>query len=198
MVSSTQIMDRSPDSPPDATAFLTGFATAFGKVRLIWVDSRPRPGVQRILLPGDPRAEAAMIGAVPSIDEPREIRTLIAGIQSFVTGDDVRFDTDLLDLGRCPPFQRRVLLAEYGIPRGYVSTYGRIAQHLDNPSASRAVGNALARNPFPLVIPCHRALRSDGRLSGFQGGLAIKRRLLEMEGIRFREDGRVLMERVWY
>lgn len=193
-------MDRSPDGLPDATAFVTGFATALGQVRLIWVHSRPGPRVQRILLPGDPRFDAAMIEGMPPAEEPREseIRALVAGIQSLLLGNDVRFDTGLLDLDRCPPFQRRVLLAEYGIPRGYVSTYGRIARYLENPSASRAVGSALARNPFPLVIPCHRALRSDGSLGGFQGGLAMKRRLLEMEGTRFREDGRVLMERVWY
>jgi len=83
-------------------------------------------------------------------------------------------------------------------PRGYVSTYGRIARHIGSPRASRAVGSAFAGNPFPLVIPCHRALRSDGRLGGFQAGLAMKRRLLEMEGVRFREDGRVLMKDVWY
>lgn len=179
---------------------VTGFATAFGKVRLIWLHSRPGSRVQRILIPGDPRADAAMIEAMPSVEEPRdeEIRALIAGIQSLLRGKDVRFDIDLLDLDRCPPFQRRVLLAEYGIPRGYVSTYGRIARHLGSPSAFRAVGSAFAKNPFPLVIPCHRALRSDGSLGGFQGGLDMKRRLLEMEGIRFREDGRVLMERVWY
>ena len=139
-----------------------------------------------------------MIGAVPSMEEPREIRTLVAGIQSLLRGNDIRFEIDLLDLDRCPAFQRCVLLAEYGIPRGYVSTYGRIARHLGSPSAFRAVGSALARNPFPLGIPCHRALRSDGALGGFQGGLDMKRRLLEMEGARFREDGRVLMERVWY
>ena len=191
-------MDRSPDSLPDAMPVVTGFATAFGKVRLIWLRSRPGPRVQRILLPGDPRADAAMIGAVPSMEEPREIRTLVAGIQSLLTGNDAQFDTGLLDLDRCPPFQRRVLLAEYGIPRGYVSTYGRIARHLDNPSASRAVGSALARNPFPLVIPCHRALRSDGSPGGFQGGHGMKRRLLEMGGTPFREDGRVIMDHVWY
>lgn len=193
-------MDRSLDNPPGATAVVAGFATAFGKVRLIWAPSRSGPRVQRILLPGDPRADAAMIEAMPSVEEPRdgEILALIAGIQSLLQGNDVRFDTGLLDLERCPPFQRRVLLAEYGIPRGYVSTYGRIARHLGNPGAARAVGNALATNPFPFVIPCHRALRSDGRLGGFQAGLAMKQRLLEMEGIRFREDGRVLMEKVWY
>jgi methylated-DNA-[protein]-cysteine S-methyltransferase len=140
-----------------------------------------------------------MFGSTSSVREPRDeaIRPLIAGIQSFLAGHDVQFEIDLLDLGRCPPFQRRVLLAEHGIPRGYVSTYGRIARYLGNPCAARAVGNALARNPFPPVIPCHRALRSDGRPGGFQAGLDLKRRLLDMEGVRFREDGRVLMERVW-
>jgi len=170
--------------------------TAFGPVRLIWVRPDTGPKVRGIILPGDPRTDAGIL----FIPEPRDdsIRTLIAGIQSLLRGQDVRFDTDLLDLDRCPPFQRRVLLAEYGIPRGYVSTYGRISRHIGNPGASRAVGSALARNPFPLVIPCHRALRSDGRLGGFQAGLAMKQRLLEMEGIRFLEDGRVLMEKVWY
>ncbi|WP_332448478.1 methylated-DNA--[protein]-cysteine S-methyltransferase [Methanoculleus sp.] len=193
-------MDRSLDNLPDAIPVVTGIATASGQVRLIWVCSRSGPRVRRILLPGDPRVDAAMIEAMPPVEEPRdgEILALVAGIRSLLQGKDVRFDIGLLDLDRCPPFQRRVLLAEYGIPRGYVSTYGRIARHLGKPSAFRAVGNALARNPFPLVIPCHRALRSDGRLSGFQGGLALKRRLLEMEGVRFREDGRVLMDRVWY
>jgi len=193
-------MDRSLDSPPDAIPVVTGIATAFGQVHLIWVHSRSGPGVQRVLLPGDPRSDAAMIEAMPFVEEPRdgEILGLIAGIRGLLLGNNVRFDIGLLELDRCPPFQRRVLLAEYGIPRGYVSTYGRIARHLGNPGAARAVGNALATNPFPLVIPCHRALRSDGRLSGFQGGLALKRRLLEMEGVRFREDGRALMDHVWY
>ncbi len=182
------------------TPVATDIATAFGRIRLLWIQSGTGPKVRRIILPGDPRADTAMIEEMLPIPEPRDdnIRTLIAGIQSFLAGHDVQFDIDLLDLDRCPPFQRRVLLAEHGIPRGHVSTYGRIARYLGNPCAARAVGSALAGNPFPLVIPCHRALRSDGRLGGFQAGLAMKRRLLEMEGVRFREDGRVLMEHVWY
>ncbi len=190
-------MDHSPDT---MVPVVTGFTTAFGQVHLVWVPSASGPKVRQILLPGDPHAGAVGGEGVPSVEEPRDeaVRALIAGIQSFLRGHDVRFDIDLLDLDRCPPFQRRVLLAEYGIPRGYVSTYGRIARYIGHPGASRAVGSALARNPFPLVIPCHRALRSDGRLGGFQAGLEMKRRLLEMEGVRFREDGRVLMEKMWY
>ncbi len=195
-----RIVDRSPDSLPGAMPVVTEITTPFGPVRLIWVHPASGPNVQRILLPGDPRSDAVLIDDLPAVQEPLDkgIQTLIAGIRSFLAGNDVHLDAGLLDLGRCPPFQRRVLLAEYGIPRGYVSTYGRIARYLGNPGAGRAVGNALARNPFPPVIPCHRALRSDGRLGGFQAGQDMKRRLLEMEGVRFRENGRVLMEHVWY
>jgi len=128
----------------------------------------------------------------------KKIRVLIGDIQSFLSGKEVVFGTEMLDLDRCPPFQRRVLLAEHAIPRGYVSTYGRIARHLGIPGGARAVGNALSKNPFPLVIPCHRALRSDGSTGGFQGGAAMKVRLLEMEGASFLPDGKVLMEHLWY
>ncbi len=97
-----------------------------------------------------------------------------------------------MDLGRCRPFQRRVLLAEHSIPRGSVSTYGRIARRIGRPGSARAVGRALSLNPFPIVIPCHRALRSDLSLGGYQGGLAMKRRLLEMEGVVFDKAGRAV------
>jgi len=173
--------------------------TAFGTVRLVWVPVPSGPKVQRIVLPGDSRFGDPKTGEVPvrEISDGR-IGALAEGIRSFLEGKDVKFDLRLLDLDRCPPFQRPVLLAEQAIPRGYVSTYGRIAGHLGKPGAGRAVGNALARNPFPVVIPCHRALRSDGSLGGFQGGPAMKRGLLEREGVRFLDEGRVAMDRVWY
>jgi methylated-DNA-[protein]-cysteine S-methyltransferase len=102
-----------------------------------------------------------------------------------------------MDLDQCSPFQRSVILAEFGVPRGHVTTYGRLARHLGAPRASRAAGRALATNPFPIVIPCHRAVRSDGSLGGYQGGVEMKARLLEMEGVQV-ERGRVLMRRVFY
>jgi len=98
----------------------------------------------------------------------------------------------------CGEFQRRVLLAEYGIPRGWVSTYGRIAKHIGVAGGSRAVGRALAENPFPIIIPCHRAVRSDGEIGGYQGGSGMKRALLAMEGVEFTGSGMALMQRVYY
>ena len=85
-----------------------------------------------------------------------------------------------------------MLEAEHGIPRGRVSSYGLIAARIGSPGGARAVGRALATNPFPIVVPCHRAIRSDGRLGGFQGGAGMKRALLEQEGIAVSPEGRVV------
>lgn len=127
-----------------------------------------------------------------------EINKVGHQIRDFLTGRTIEFALDLVDLSRCSVFQRRVLLAESRIPRGWTSTYGRIARRIGEPNTARAVGNALARNPFPVIIPCHRAVREDGRIGGFQGGEQMKRELLTYEGIRFSKDGRVIAERVYY
>lgn len=119
-------------------------------------------------------------------------------MQSFLEGDRVCFELSLLALEICSRFQRSVLLAEREIPRGWVSTYGKIASRVGVSGGARAVGNALARNPFPIVIPCHRAIRSDGRLGGFRGGLEMKRALLELEGIEFTPTDRVCMDKVYF
>ena len=104
----------------------------------------------------------------------------------------------MADLASCPPFQQAVLRAEHAIPRGKVSAYGLLAARLGRPGAARAVGNALATNPFPIVVPCHRALRGDGSIGGYQGGPAMKRALLAMEGVRFDAAGRVVCKRFHY
>lgn len=84
------------------------------------------------------------------------------------------------------PFEAAVLRATAAIPAGSVRTYGQIAAAIGRPGAARAVGQALARNPLPVRIPCHRVVRSDGQLGGYsgQGGTAGKQALLEAEGAR--------------
>ena len=88
-----------------------------------------------------------------------------------------------LDLATVPPFSRRILLAARRIPYGATVTYGHLARHALSPRAARAVGQAMARNPVPLLVPCHRVVASGG-LGGFSGGLVLKRRLLALEGAR--------------
>ena len=126
------------------------------------------------------------------------IEVLTEQIGSFLKGEAVDFEVRLVDLGECSEFQRSVLLAEHKIPRGWVSTYGRIARSLGLPKAARAVGTALSRNPVPIIIPCHRAIRSNGEVGGFRGGLNMKRALLELEGVEFSTTGRVLTDRFYY
>jgi O-6-methylguanine DNA methyltransferase len=89
-----------------------------------------------------------------------------------------------LDLGRVTPFQLSVLRAVQTIPIGTVWTYGQMARAIGKPRASQAVGQALGRNPVPIVIPCHRVIAADGSLGGYSGGggLASKRLLLDLEG----------------
>ncbi|MFH1467911.1 MAG: methylated-DNA--[protein]-cysteine S-methyltransferase [Pseudomonadota bacterium] len=96
-----------------------------------------------------------------------------------------------LDLPLAPsgtPFQREVWAALRAIPWGETISYGELARRVGRPGASRAIGGANHHNPLPIIIPCHRVVGHDGRLTGFGGGLAVKRWLLEHEGPRIVED----------
>jgi methylated-DNA-[protein]-cysteine S-methyltransferase len=99
--------------------------------------------------------------------------------QALETGDGREVPVDLSGVGS---FQRRVLEACATIPVGQVRPYGWIATEIDNPGAVRAVGTALGRNPIPLVIPCHRVVRSDGAVGNYAFGADIKHDLLVREG----------------
>ena len=116
----------------------------------------------------------------------------------YFCGEAITFPLEDLALERCGFFQTAVLRAEHLIPRGSLSTYGRIAAHIGHPRAARAVGTALGTNPFPILIPCHRAVRSDGSLGGYAGGLEMKRVLLALEGVTLEPDGRAPTDRFVY
>lgn len=118
----------------------------------------------------------------PVIKDPHPPRELVRKLRGFLSSLD-RFQ-GAVDLSMVRPFERRVLEQLRRIPRGQVRTYRDIAREIGQPGATRAVGNACARNPVPLIIPCHRVVRSDGGLGGYSlpGGVAVKRKLLEQEG----------------
>ncbi|MFX1509357.1 MAG: methylated-DNA--[protein]-cysteine S-methyltransferase [Promethearchaeota archaeon] len=181
--------------------WFTTFNTPFNDMTIVWTDFQPKPLVDHIFLttlqnPSEARAKRncpqARQGTSPFID------TLAMALQSFLQGDKVDFDLTSLNWALCSDTQQRILRAEAGIPRGWISTYKRIAQHVGIRNGARVVGNALARNPFPIIIPCHRAVKSDGSIGGYQGGLAMKRKLLEKEGIQFSKSGKVVMLTVFY
>ena len=120
-----------------------------------------------------------------------EIDDVVTAIKRLFEGEEIKFSLDVAELTLCTEFQQLVLRTEHGIPRGMISTYRRIAEYLGKRNGARAVGNALANNPFPLIVPCHRAIRSDRHLGGYQVGLEMKRALLEKEGVVFDDTGRV-------
>ena len=175
--------------------------TAFGPLAIIWWQAEAGPRVRQLFL-SKPHmsAEHAVREGYPQVQRLSCPVTAELGdrLSRFLVGQAITFPLDSIALELCGQFQRRVLLAEYAIPRGCVSTYGRIARHVGAPGASRAVGRALATNPFPIVIPCHRAVRSDGDLGGYQGGTAMKRALLAMEGVEFNAQDKVRMDWVTY
>lgn len=95
-----------------------------------------------------------------------------------------------VDLSALTPFQQRVLRLTSAIPAGRLRSYGQLARDVGSPRAGRAVGQALGRNPVPIVVPCHRVVGSDGRLTGYSGaqGIASKRWLLRLEGAPVEEQ----------
>lgn len=105
-------------------------------------------------------------------------------VAEYLAGRRTAFDLPV-DLSAASEFQRQVLLAACQIPRGQVSTYADLARRIGKPGAARAVGQALGRNPVPIVVPCHRVLAADGSLRGYLGsqGTATKKRLLRLEGV---------------
>ncbi len=109
----------------------------------------------------------------------------IRQLSAYFEGSRRTFDIPL-DLARGTSFQQAVWQATSCIAYGQVCSYGDIAREIKSDGALRAVGQALGRNPVPIIVPCHRVLRSDGTLGGYTGGLGIKKALLSLEGSAWR------------
>lgn len=109
------------------------------------------------------------------------LKELLRDLKAYFEGQEVRFDWPL-DWGQGTPFQQEVWRALQTVPYGETRSYQWIADSIHQPRAVRAVGNANGKNPFPLVIPCHRIIRKNGSIGGYSGGLSIKRQLLALEG----------------
>jgi methylated-DNA-[protein]-cysteine S-methyltransferase len=129
------------------------------------------------------QVQAILAGAFPDAEESPELfPDLEALLCRYAKGEPVEFDVPV-DLTFLKPFTYRVLTEIRKIPYGKIASYGMIAKSLGYSNASRAVGQALKRNPIPIVVPCHRIVRGDGTLGGFDMGLDMKTRLLALEGI---------------
>ena len=112
-------------------------------------------------------------------DDAEQLRETVRELRAYFAGDLERFNLDLAPEGT--PFQLTVWKRLCEIPFGETISYGELARRIGNPNASRAVGLANGSNPIPIVIPCHRVIGSNGKLTGYGGGLPIKEKLLALE-----------------
>ncbi|MFX0004706.1 MAG: methylated-DNA--[protein]-cysteine S-methyltransferase [Candidatus Hodarchaeota archaeon] len=177
------------------------FPSPFGNFTIVWKGMEPDLQLQRIFLSDlQQKSEKKALKFFQRVDSGSSslINSLGEKIQHFLKGQDIEFDLEMLDFTVCSEIQKKVLQADFQIPRGWVSTYKRIANHIGIQNGNRVIGNSLAKNPFPLVIPCHRVIKSNGELGGYQGGIKMKRRLLEMEGLEISEKGKVITDRIYY
>jgi methylated-DNA-[protein]-cysteine S-methyltransferase len=152
------------------------FETAQGVCGIAWSDA----GVARVRLPGDPGLDD-----LPPLPDARPawLADAVDGIRRLLSGEPADLAGVPVDLSTVPPFSRHVLDRARSIPPGRTETYGALAARVGRPGASRAVGQAMARNPVPLLVPCHRVVGAWGCLGGFSaaGGVVTKHRLLVLE-----------------
>ncbi|WP_228430515.1 methylated-DNA--[protein]-cysteine S-methyltransferase [Baekduia soli] len=164
----------------------TLFDTAIGACGIAWGPQ----GVTAVALPAAaPAATRAWLRrrspeAVPG-PAPEAVRAAIDAIRALLDGEPRDLREVVLDVGGLSPFDRDVYAAARDIVPGQTCTYGEIAARLGDPGAARAVGGALGRNPFPIVVPCHRVVAAGGRAGGFSapGGRATKLAMLDIERV---------------
>jgi methylated-DNA-[protein]-cysteine S-methyltransferase len=162
---------------PLTTSSVT-FETALGRCAIRWTAA----GIAGVALPQRTPHRGPALGSGVAV--PDAVRRAIDGITAVMAGAprDLR-DIELDERG-IEPFRRAVYAVTREIGPGSTRSYGEVAKAIGRPDAARDVGAALARNPFPIIVPCHRVVAANGALTGFSapGGLATKRRMLELEG----------------
>lgn len=168
------------------------FETSLGTCSIAWretADSGAQAVVTAVQLPeATPQATESRIarksGSKQPGQPPPEIAAVIEKIRLHLDGEVQDFRSVALDLENVDPFFRQVYEATREIPPGQTRTYGEIAKAVGQPAAAQEVGQAMARNPVPIIVPCHRVSAVGGKLGGFSapGGPATKAKLLAIEG----------------
>jgi methylated-DNA-[protein]-cysteine S-methyltransferase len=169
------------------------FETAIGACAIAWHADAREDGTQTpvvlVQLPEATRdaTRARVSRRLPDAvdgEPPAAIKDAMTRIANVMNGAKDDLSSIPLDLSGVPPFHRKVFEATRAIPPGQTLTYGDIAARIGEPGAAQAVGQALGANPFAPVVPCHRVLAAGGRMNGFSahGGIATKRKMLEIEG----------------
>ena len=157
------------------TRGFTEFDTAVGRCAIAWGDG----AITGVWLPGTRRVRE-------SVEPPAHVEAVIDAIVDLLEGERRDLSWVPLEMGGLPEFDRRVYEVARTLPPGTTASYGDVAARLGAPKAGRDVGQALARNPFAIVVPCHRVIGTSGEVGGFSasGGVTTKMQLLSIEGSR--------------
>lgn len=171
------------------------FDTAIGPCGVAWSEQ----GLTRVQLSEADRDSTerrlkTRSGGTRAEVPPPQIRQLIAEIQRYATGERVDFSSVVLDLSKVSPIDREIHAAARSIGWGVTATYGDLARKTGTPGDARGVGQAMSRNPVPIIVPCHRVLAKGNKVGGFSayGGKVAKERLLALEGVRVGDDAPLL------
>ena len=154
------------------------FETPIGRCAIRWTEA----GIARVLLPRASGREGAAYET--GLPVPGFVGEAIEGIVALLSGEPRDLRGVPLDWTGIDDFRRDVYAATREVGPGSTASYGQIANGIGRADAARDVGTALARNPFAIVVPCHRIVAANGALTGFSapGGIALKRKMLELEG----------------
>jgi methylated-DNA-[protein]-cysteine S-methyltransferase len=164
------------------------FDTAIGPCGVAWTER----GLTAVQLPEKDRAAterrlAAKAGSAGAAEPPPSVATVVADIKRYLAGEAVGFADVAVDLSRLDPYRQRLYETMRSLAWGETTTYGELAKKLgaSDWEGARDVGEAMGRNPVPVVIPCHRVLAAGGKLGGFSahGGAKTKAKLLALEGV---------------
>ena len=188
------IRPHSTTVTPELRTNIASFLTELSWMAVAWRDgvlegnafghaSRRSAELALASMPGLPQAFCRFDVEGQADEVPAWAKKLIDQLQRYAVGEPVDFSDTPLALDRLTPFGRRVVAACRRIPWGQTRAYGDLAAECGSPGAARAVGSVMAKNRYPLIVPCHRVLAAGGELGGYSApeGLKMKRRLLNME-----------------
>ena len=168
--------------------------TAIGNISIGWFNSGSNIKIVRIFFPErGVNTRRRIIRAFPKASQKhnRKIDFISEKLKRNLEGEATHFSSSCLNKDMYSKFQWCVILAAKKIPRGKVISYKGLTNLAGLKNAARAVGNVMAKNPFPLIIPCHRVVNADRKIGEFQSGRSLKKKLLMSEGIKFDKKGRI-------
>lgn len=168
------------------------FNSLIGEIAIVW-DSNDET-LKQIVLPDSTTrkhnyGDIQYHGVIREDKPNKYIQKIMSNIKDCIMGKNVKFDISKLDLSDLTEFQKSVLLKQTEIPYKKVTTYKKLAKLIDRPNSARPVANALASNPFPLLIPCHRTIKSNWTIGGYNGSndSEFKEFILKNEGIKLKD-----------